>query len=159
MRLRLALACTCVLAMAGCQAPGVRQAPPASPGTQPSSAGNTPAPPPSPWAAARARGMVFRATGNDPDWTVEVSRSHTPTLFVDIGDSGRQLQVADATVSSDQAQGTVAFRGNAGDGTPVELVVKRGQCQADMSGKEAAAAAQLDVGATRYKGCGRFLIQ
>ncbi len=158
MRLRSVLLSLGVLAMAGCQSMGGVQpsAPGANtPGTRPSGA----AAPPSPWAAARARGMAFRAVGSDPDWSVEVSRSHAPTMFVDISDRQRHLQIPNATVSSDQASGTVTFRGSAADGSPVELVVRRGQCQTNMSGHTTAAAVELDVGPHQYKGCGRFLIQ
>lgn len=162
MRSRLIVLSLCALALAGCQtAGGIHQPPMPAP--------NAPPPPPtaesgnnaptSPWAAARARGMAFRAAGNEPGWSAEVQKSRTPTLFVMLQDNQRRLQVPDAMVSSDQEAGMITFRGTANDGTPVQLTIHRGQCQDDMSGQKFAASAQLNVGSQQYKGCGKFLIQ
>lgn len=166
MRSRLILLSLSALALAGCQTAGGihRQAPAPSPtqapATQPpppTASGNQA--PASPWAEARARGMAFRATGNEPGWSVEVQKSRTPTLFVTLQNNQRHIQVPQALVSSDQEAGMVKFRGTAKDGTPVQLTIHRGQCTDDMSGQKFAASAQLSVGARMYTGCGKFLIQ
>lgn len=103
--------------------------------------------------------MVFRAAGQAPDWSVEIQKSRTPTLFVMLNDSQRQLQVPNTHPVSNKQTGTVVFRGNASDGTPIELTIKRGQCQNDMSGEKLDASANLNIGAKQYKGCGKFLFQ
>lgn len=162
MRSRLILLSLCALALAGCQSMGgihhqATPAPGPAPGTRASASHGSPSP--SPWAVARAHGMAFRAAGSTPAWSVEVQKSHSPTLFVVLRDSGRQMQVPHAKVSGDPKTGTVEFRGNAGDGTPVELTIHRGQCRKDMHGHKSAAAVELDVGASQYQGCGRFLLQ
>lgn len=155
MRLRLTTLSLCLLALAGCQTTGgihepATTAPPATPAAPE---------PASPWQQARDRGMIFRATGQDPGWSVEVQKSRTPTLFVVLDDSQRHLQVPQATPFSDPKTGTAGFRGSAEDGTPVELLIHRGQCESDMSGKQQDASAELNVGARQYQGCGRFLFQ
>lgn len=165
MRTRLALLSLCALALAGCQTAGGLHAPappsPApAPGAPPPSAtapGNRA--PVSPWEDARERGMAFRAAGNEPAWSVEVQKSRSPTLFVVLDYGQRHLEIPHASVSSNQETGLVTFRGNAGNGTPVELVVHRGQCQDDMSGQKFAASAALTVGTDQYTGCGQFLLQ
>lgn len=113
----------------------------------------------SPWDAARARGVGFRAVGNEPGWNVEVDKGAAPPMRVVLDYGQRQVQVAHTQPFSDQASGTVGFRGNADDGTRVELTIHRGQCQDDMSGESFDASAELAVGAQHYKGCGRFLFQ
>jgi len=151
-----------VLALAGCQTTGgTRQpAPPGSRPAPPSTSGQAQVPSqPSPWALARERGMAFRAVGNEPGWSVEVQKSHSPTLFVALDYNQRHLQVPDSSISSDQAKGLITFSGLAKNGTPVQLRIHRGQCQDNMSGHKFAASAQLSVGAEKYKGCGRFLMQ
>jgi uncharacterized lipoprotein YbaY len=113
----------------------------------------------SPWDAARARGVGFRAVGNEPGWNVEVDKGAAPPMRATLDYGQRQLQVAHTQPFSDPASGTVGFRGNTDDGTRVELTIHRGQCQDDMSGESFDASAELAVGAQRYKGCGRFLFQ
>ncbi|HET7300048.1 MAG TPA: hypothetical protein VFJ01_05290 [Oleiagrimonas sp.] len=167
MQRRLITLSICALALAGCQTMGGH--PVSTPAPPPPASGSssavaptvTPGTPaqPSPWEVAREHGMVFRASGNQPGWSVEVQKSHTPTLFIVLDDSQRHMQVPQATIFSDPKTGTVGFRGSAQDGTPVELTIRRGQCQDNMSGAKLAAAAELDVGAAQYKGCGRFLFQ
>lgn len=158
----------CALALAGCQTQGGLRTPAQTPAPASSSGAVTSTPTippgatpsePSAWEAARANGMIFRAAGNQPGWSVEVQKSRTPTLFVVLDASQRHLQVPSARPFSDPKTGTVGFRGNAQDGTPVELIIQRGQCQDNMSGERLDASAELNVGASQYKGCGRFLFQ
>lgn len=151
------------LVLAGCQSMGGIYNTPATPSTPstPETGVTTPTPPPPPppsaWDIARDNGMVFRAAGHDPGWSVEVQKSRAPTLFVVLDSSQRHLQVPHAMASSDPETGTIRFRGTANDGTPVELDIQRGQCKANMADKKASASAELNVGATQYHGCGRFL--
>ncbi len=157
----------CALALAGCQTMGGVQAPPPAPATPaPARPGTTaPAPAPgtapetSPWDAARARGMAFRASGRSPGWSVEVQKSRTPTLFIVLDESRRHVEVPASRPFSDPETGTVGFRGTSTDGTPVQLTIHRGQCQEDTGDKQLTAAAELDVGASQYEGCGKFLFQ
>ena len=113
----------------------------------------------SPWDAARARGVGFRAVGNEPGWNVEVDKGAAPPMRAVLDYGQRRVQVAHTQPFSDPASGTVGFRGNTDDGTRIELTIHRGQCQDDMSGESFDASAELAVGAQRYKGCGRFLFQ
>ncbi|HEX7339570.1 MAG TPA: hypothetical protein VF271_06500 [Rhodanobacteraceae bacterium] len=160
MHSRLMVVSLCVLATAGCQTLGGHHPGTATPApaTSSSTAATAPAAP-SPWQIAREHGMAFRAVGNEPGWDVEVQKSHTPTLFVNLDYGTHQLKVPNAAVTSDPKTATITFRGAATDGTPVQLKVVRGQCEDNMSGHQMEAAAELDVGARQYKGCGRFLLQ
>ncbi|HET7359330.1 MAG TPA: hypothetical protein VFJ04_04215, partial [Rhodanobacteraceae bacterium] len=112
----------------------------------------------SPWDDARARGVGFRAVGNEPGWTVEVDKGAAPPLRAVLDYGQRQVQVAHTQPFTDPATGVVGFRGNSADGTRVELTIQRGQCE-DASGASFDASADLAVGGQHYKGCGRFLFQ
>ncbi len=157
----------CAMVLAGCQTSGGLHTPPPTTPPPTSQAGTTTPPPTapgetpttSPWEAARAHGMIFRASGQAPDWSVEVQKSRAPTLFIALNDQQRQLQVPNTQPLSDPKSGTVSFSGNAQDGTPVQLTIHRGQCQQDMDGEKLAASAELNIGSRQYSGCGKFLFQ
>lgn len=149
MSFRLTLLCLCcAFVLAGCQTTGQTRTSAPTPANDTSSAPAAVAP----WQEARANGMIFRAVGTHPAWSVEVQKSRTPTLFVVLNNGQSQLQVADTTPFGDQQTGTVGFRGTADDGTAVTLTIQRGQCQDDMHRQKLDAAAQLDVGTQHYKG-------
>lgn len=108
---------------------------------------------PSPWDAARARGIAFRAVGNEPGWMVEVGRGETPSLHAQLDFGARTLDVASAQPRKD---GT-GFTGQTANGTKVELAIERKGCVDDMSGASFEASAQLSDGGKSYRGCGAFL--
>ncbi len=157
----------CSLVLAGCQSTGgMRQTPPPAPAPHPTQQpATTPGQPPAtegsttPWDQARQRGMAFRAVGNEPGWTAEVEKSHQPAMYLTLDYGQRRLQVSQADVSIDKQAGTITFRGQSADGSPVSMVVQRGQCQDGMSGQQMDASAKLQVGPKTYTGCGRFLLQ
>ncbi|HEY5804771.1 MAG TPA: YbaY family lipoprotein [Lysobacter sp.] len=108
---------------------------------------------PSPWEAARARGIGFRATGNEPGWWVEVGMGEAPLLHAELDFGARKIEVANAK----PLKGGLGFGGKTANGTEVELKIERKPCQDDMSGNSFEASAQLSAGGKTYKGCGAFL--
>jgi uncharacterized membrane protein len=105
----------------------------------------------SPWDEAKARGIGFRAIGNEPGWLVEVGRGDAPTLHAELDFGSRRLDIARATATRDGFSGTTA------DGTAVTLTTQRVACSDAMSGQGFPASAVLSVGGSTYRGCGRFL--
>jgi uncharacterized membrane protein len=166
MRARLWLPVVGALVLGACQTtttvrPPAMPAPaPAPPATTaaPGISGPPPAAAASPWDDARARGVGFRAVGNEPGWTAEVDKGAAPPMRVVLDYGQRALQVAHTQPFSDPATGVVGFRGNTADGMRIELTIQRGQC-VDASGASFDASADLAVGSQHYKGCGRFLFQ
>ena len=110
----------------------------------------------SPWDQAKARGAAFRAVGNEPGWAVEVGLGEAPALTATLDNGERNIEVAQAQALTG---GNSGFSGKAGDGTAVELLIKRETCTDAMSGEAFAASAQLKVGDKTYSGCGRFLAE
>lgn len=105
----------------------------------------------SPWNEAAARGVVFRAVGNEPGWLVEVGSGQTPSLQAVLDYGERRLDVARMR-STDSG-----YRGEATDGGPIVLAIRRGTCRDGMSGEAFEASAELLVGGHRYAGCGAYL--
>lgn len=110
---------------------------------------------PSPWDAARDRGIAFRAVGNEPGWLVEVSQGEAPSLHAELDFGARKLEIARVQPRSN---GT-GFIGKTDSGTQVELAIERKPCQDDMSGARFEATAQLTAGGKTYRGCGAFLTE
>lgn len=108
---------------------------------------------PSPWDAARARGIAFRAVGNEPGWLVEVGRGEAPSLQAQLDFGSRTLDIARATPREDG----LGFSGRTANGTQVDLAIERKRCVDDMSGAVFQASAQLATGGKTYRGCGAFL--
>lgn len=142
--------CLLVMATAACQSEPPPEAPAAEP---PASAVPAPAPVTGPvWDEARARGVVFRAVGNEPGWYVEVDGGDAPAmrLFLDYGE--RQIAFERTTVMPDP----LGFRGVRGE-VAAELRLYPERCADGMSGQEFAVRAELIVNGAEYRGCGQFL--
>jgi putative lipoprotein len=108
----------------------------------------------SPWDAAKARDVAFRAVGNEPGWLVEVGKGATPPLHAELDFGSRRLDIAQVQRN---AKGN-GWNGKTANGSLVELTVERTSCQ-DDSGATFDATAQLRAGGKTYTGCGAFLIE
>lgn len=106
----------------------------------------------SPWDEARARGVAFRAVGNEPGWLVEVGRGEAPSLHAQLDFGSRKLDVAQV---QPRADGT-GWTGRTANGMQVELTTQRKPCQ-DPAGATFDITAQLRAGGKTYSGCGAFL--
>lgn len=108
---------------------------------------------PSPWDAARERGIAFRAVGNEPGWLVEVGGGDTPALHAELDYGSRKIDIGGVRRDKDGLR----YGGQTANGTKVELVVERKPCQDAMSGASFDATVQLHAGGKTYHGCGAFL--
>ncbi|GAA5074652.1 YbaY family lipoprotein [Lysobacter panacisoli] len=108
---------------------------------------------PSPWDAARERGVAFRAVGNEPGWLVEVGSGDSPSLHAELDYGSRKIDIA--TVQRDKDG--LRYSGQTANGTKIELAVERKRCEDPMSGASFDASAQLQAGGKTYRGCGAFL--
>ena len=105
----------------------------------------------SPWDAARARGVVFRAVGNEPGWLVEVEGGDAPVLRAQLDMGARTVEAAPVARSAE------GFSGAAADGTAIVLKATADGCVDGMSGQSFPASVELAVGGERFRGCGAFL--
>jgi putative lipoprotein len=106
---------------------------------------------PSPWYEAAARGIRFRAIGNEPGWLLEVGHGERPDLRaeLDYGERTLELQALHPSGSG--------WTGETADGTAVAVDVRRGECHDGMSGTGFEAEVQLRLGDALYRGCGAWL--
>lgn len=111
----------------------------------------TPSTSKSPWNDAAARGVAFRAVGNEPGWWVEISGGAQPSLHAMLDYGDRMLDVA--TLHSESG----SYAGQTSDGVTVRLVAERTECHDGMSGAAFEATATLTAGKKIYRGCGAFL--
>lgn len=105
----------------------------------------------SPWIEAAARGIAFRAVGNEPGWFVEVGKGDAPPLHATLDYGDRKIDLAH--VQPDAG----GYAGSTADASPVALSIKRDPCHDGMSGEAFEATVQLIVGNRTYRGCGAFL--
>ena len=105
----------------------------------------------SPWADAAARGVTFRAVGNEPGWWVEVGGGAHPALHAVLDYGDRVLDVPHLVSTSGR------FSGRASNGTAVVLIAERSECHDGMSGAAFEATTTLTAGDKIYRGCGAFL--
>ena len=107
----------------------------------------------SPWDDAKARGIGFRAVGNEPGWFAEVGMGEAPSLHAELDYGERMVDVGELQSLS----GLLGYAGTAHDGAKVRLVIERKSCSDGMSDATYPASAELTVGDRTYRGCGRFL--
>lgn len=105
-----------------------------------------------PWASAAARGVVFRAVGNEPGWYAEVDAGSAPTVRLVLDYGERRLTVEGATLLPESS----GFRGMSGE-LAVELKTTDRECSDGMSDASYPITVELRVGEQVYQGCGRRL--
>lgn len=105
-----------------------------------------------PWLAAEARGVMFRAVGQEPGWLVEVDAAAQPNVRV-LLDYGTQ-ELFGRAMHRPSADSELAFTMAEGNGT---LMVVDRLCTDTMSGEGYPTQVTLTVEGQTLQGCGRFL--
>lgn len=105
------------------------------------------------WAAARRRGVDFRASGNEPGWYLELSRGDSLRLEYDYGED--ELTVATPDPSGEPSGGGVRYRAETGEHV-LTVTIADEPCTA-MSGTGFPKTVTVDLDGTSYRGCGRWL--
>ena len=106
-----------------------------------------------PWAAAHARGIVYRAVGNEPGWYAEVGAGDLPLLRATL-DYGERIVEVPRSVGLSSTRG---YGGKTADGARVMLRIYPEACSDGMSDMAYPTRAELRVGGQVYSGCGRYL--
>ena len=151
---RLLLAGSLALLLVACQASGDGTIDAAVPDQPEPAAVATTGEPASPWDAAAARGVTFRAVGNEPGWYAEVDGGANAALHATLDYGDLKIEVPHTVALDGDAFG---YHGTATDGSSVVLRIRREACSDGMSDRSYDTSVTLDVGDTTYSGCGRFL--
>lgn len=102
---------------------------------------------------ARARGVDFRAVGQEPGWVVELKEGDQITAVLDYGATSLMLPTPSAGTAED---GTVTYDTST-DTDHLLLSIKDKICIDSMSGEAHPSTVQLMVNDKDYQGCGNWL--
>ena len=102
---------------------------------------------------ARARGIDFRAVGQEPGWVVEVKDEENITAVLDYGGTSLLMPTPDSKTAED---GTVTYDAST-DTDHLVLSIRGKTCVDPMSGESHPSTVELVVNAKPYRGCGDWL--
>jgi putative lipoprotein len=100
-------------------------------------------------ADARARGVRYRGTGNEPGWVLEVI---PPDRLVFITDYGQQRHEFTGAAAGVDAQPVADYSAQRGD-EQIRAVVKLEPCQDDMAGTQFDYSVVVEFAGRTYRGC------
>lgn len=105
-----------------------------------------------PWAEAAARGVDFRAVGNEPGWFMEIDSKKVMTLVVDYGE-----RTVKAGVPARVSPGAANAFSLSSDGQMIAVAIAPGTCSDGMSDAVYPAKVEVTLDGKTYRGCGRDL--
>ncbi|NWG54127.1 MAG: YbaY family lipoprotein [Hydrogenophilaceae bacterium] len=100
--------------------------------------------------ALRARGVLFRAVGNEPGWLLDLFADRFELSY----DYGNRTLAAALPAPSAQAEGVTRYDVSA-EGQALAILIRRTPCQDVMSGETFPASVTVTIGAQLLQGCGR----
>jgi len=103
---------------------------------------------------ARARGVLYRGSGNEPGWTVEIGPHTALTYLTNYGETRHDY--GDATATGDPLAGGRIYSAQDG-GESIRVTVTQERCADDMSGASFDHSFRVEVGGKTYRGCGERL--
>jgi len=106
------------------------------------------------WEDAKLRGADFRAVGNEPGWSLEISRDYGIVLVNNYGSDRYTFSLTEPV--SDQESGTTVYKVKEG-GHQLEIVLEGKACGDTMSDERFETTVTVILDETRLNGCGRPL--
>ncbi|WP_445663957.1 MliC family protein [Fodinibius sp. AD559] len=106
------------------------------------------------WAAAKLRGVDFRALGQEPGWFLEIQKEDQLKY---VGNYGADTLIVEPPVPETDHQGRrTVYRAKSAQQT-LELVIAETPCTDNMSGFDFPQTVTITVDGETYRGCGRYL--
>lgn len=102
---------------------------------------------------ARLRGVLYRALGNEPGWTLEIGPGSTIVWITGYGEERHEY--ANALASGDPQSGLVYAGADAAG--EIKVTVRSSACKDDMSGDAFDLQVTVTSGGRDYRGCGSKL--
>lgn len=106
------------------------------------------------WAAARIRGVDFRALGQEPGWQLEITRGKQITYIGNYGQDTLVTPVPEPKTSD--REGRIVYKAKAGN-RRLTVAISDTSCTDSMSGFHFPASVTVTVDGKNYHGCGRAL--
>ena len=103
-------------------------------------------------ADARLRGVDFRATGNEPGWSLEMLQDRI--VFLDQG--GGRVTTPRPAPQVDPASGETVYAAET-DAHRIRVLIRESECVDTMSGERSESIVALEVDGRAYRGCGYAL--
>ena len=113
-----------------------------------------PASPNDPWDAARARGVSFRAVGNEPGWMLEIVDGEQVLMLADYGEKRVTTPAPEPSKEPSTGDRLYSIRTEA---HRLDIRIAALRCQDGMSGFEFPATVTATLDGQTYRGCGRAL--
>lgn len=102
------------------------------------------------WQAAKLRGVDYRAVGQEPPWTLEISNRDHLQIFI-----GYERTMHSFTLPKPESD--IASRTTRYNTADVQLTITGDKCHDSMSGEAFESSVQVTVANNTYRGCGRAL--
>jgi len=106
------------------------------------------------WEDAKLRGADFRAVGNEPGWSLELSRDYGIVFVTNYGSDKYTFALPEPV--SDTRAGTTLYSVS-GDGHELSVLLKSGPCLDTMSDEQYETKVKVTFDGTELNGCGRPL--
>lgn len=106
------------------------------------------------WQEARARGVRFRAVGQEPGWIVDIHEADSITVLADYGETRHRFPSVQPEV--DRGAGRTVYRTGAA-GHRATVVIENEACRDAMSGWPYEATVRMTLDGREHRGCGRWL--
>jgi len=104
------------------------------------------------WAAAKIRGVDFRALGQEPGWILEITKGKQLTY---IGNYGKDTLATSVPKPKENGERTI-YQANT-DSHKLEITIAEKPCTDSMSGFQFPKSVGITVDGKKYHGCGRSL--
>jgi uncharacterized membrane protein len=104
------------------------------------------------WAQARARGIDFRALGQEPGWLLEIEDGKQITMVADYGERRVTTPAPQPELNIDA--GETIYR-VATDAHRLRIVLRNEPCADVMSGERYPTTVVVELDGQEYRGCGR----
>ena len=106
------------------------------------------------WEDAKFRGVAFRANGNEPGWTLEITPGQNILFVGDYGQTVLEFDTPDPL--ENQRTHTTTYMTRNADHS-LEVIVNDRPCQDTMSGERFESTVILRLDSKEYGGCGKGL--
>ena len=104
------------------------------------------------WHAAKLRGVVFRAVGQEPGWLLEITEGESILLALNYGQDRNVYPYVEPVVYQDERRTEYII-----DNTDLVIEIQGQHCTDTMSGESFEVTVIITNAEQQFKGCGRAL--
>jgi len=104
------------------------------------------------WEGARARGVNYRAVGNEPGWVLEIESRK----MVFVTNYGEDKFVFPTPMPEIEPEVSATYSAS-NDGHQIQVIIRQEKCSDTMDGEEFDNRVEATLDGVEYNGCGRLL--